>query len=282
MQIKVSNTILSAVIDTKGAELKQLLKGNQNYIWEIDTQYWDKTSPILFPIVGRLKSDTYTIDEKKYSLPRHGFARNFNFEMVNHSENEVVFRLIENEETLKIYPFQFELELKYILNENTLILKYSVKNKSKTLMPFSIGAHPAFALNTNLDAYTLVFDQEELLVRHELKNDYFSGATSQIPLQDHQLQLSYDLFEKDAIVLKSFQSKEIMLLKNQVPYLSFRLEDFPHLGIWTKANAPFLCIEPWQGFADHCDDSGEIFQKEGIIVLPPNEVFTNSFSITIL
>ncbi|MCL9808544.1 aldose 1-epimerase family protein [Flavobacterium luminosum] len=282
MQITVSNSILSAVIDTKGAELKQLLKGNQNYIWEIDTQYWDKTSPVLFPIVGRLKEDKYTINNKEYSLLRHGFARNFNFEMVNHSENQVVFRLSENEETLKVYPFQFELEMKYILIENTLTIQYSVKNNSETSMPFSIGAHPAFALDTNLEAYALVFDQEDSLIRHKLKNDYFSGDTSEILLQDHQLHLSDELFEKDAIVLKSFQSKEMTLLKNQVPYLSFQLEGFPHLGIWKKANAPFLCIEPWQGFADHCDDSGEIFQKEGIIVLPPNEVFTTSFSITIL
>lgn len=282
MQITVSNSIFSAVIDTKGAELKQLLKGNQNYIWEIDTQYWDKTSPVLFPIVGRLKDDKYTINNKEYSLPRHGFARNYNFEMLNHSENQVVFRLSENEETLKVYPFQFELEMKYILIENTLTIQYSVKNNSKTLMPFSLGGHPAFALHTNLEAYALVFDQEDSLIRHKLKNDYFSGDTFEILLQDHQLYLSDELFEKDAIVLKSFQSKEITLLKNQVPYLSFQLEGFPHLGIWKKANAPFLCIEPWQGFADHCDDSGEIFQKEGIIVLPPNEVFSTSFSITIL
>lgn len=282
MQITVSNSILSAVVDTKGAELKQLSKGNQNYIWEIDTQYWDKTSPVLFPIVGRLKDDKYTINNKEYSLPRHGFARNFNFEMVNHSENQVVFRLSENEETLKVYPFQFELEMKYILIENTLTIQYSVKNNSKTLMSFSIGAHPAFALDTNLEAYALVFDQEDSLIRHELKNDYFSGDTSEILLQDHQLYLSDELFEKDAIVLKSFQSKEMTLLKNQDPFLSFQLEGFPHLGIWKKANAPFLCIEPWQGFADHCDDSREIFQKEGIIVLPPNEVFTTSFSIIIL
>ena len=61
MIITIQNTKISASINSFGAELLTLKKGKTNYIWTVDTTYWNKTSPILFPIVGRLKKDVYTV-----------------------------------------------------------------------------------------------------------------------------------------------------------------------------------------------------------------------------
>ncbi len=281
MLITVTNNKISASIDSLGAELIRLEKDNQNYIWTVDETYWNKTSPILFPIVGRLKNDTYSIENKTYELPRHGFARNFEFQIVNQTESSVVFVLESNSETLKNYPFEFQLQLQYKLVGNELIMKYSVENKSKVSMPFSIGAHPAFTIEDSFSDYSLKFNQTEEFISYELNNEQFSNSFRKINSENGQINLNYSLFEKDALVFKHLQSNKLTLLKKNEPVLSVQFEEFPYLGIWTKPNAPFLCIEPWCGLADNVNHNGNIFEKEGINLLHPQEIFSRTIKITL-
>ena len=281
MIVTISNSIISASINTLGAELIRLEKDSKNYIWTVDETYWNKTSPILFPIVGRLKNDTYSIENKTYELPRHGFARNLEFQIVNQTESSVVFVLESNSETFKNYPFEFELRLEYELDENELKIKYSVENKSEATMPFSIGAHPAFAIENSFSDYSLKFNQTEEFISHELDNEQFSNSFRKINSENGQINLNYSLFEKDALVFKHLQSNKLTLLKKNEPVLSVQFEGFPYLGIWTTPNAPFLCIEPWCGLADNVNHNGNIFEKEGINLLHPQEFFSRTIKIKI-
>ena len=281
MIITLSNNKISASINTIGAELIRLEKDNQNYIWTVNETYWNKTSPILFPIVGRLKNDAYTIADKKYELPRHGFARNFEFQILNQTENSVVFVLESNSETLKNYPFEFKLQLEYELDGNELKMNYSVENRSEVTMPFSIGAHPAFAIEDSFSDYSLQFNEAEEFVSYELENEQFNNSFRKINSENGQINLNYSLFEKDALVFKHLQSNKLTLLKKNEPVLSVQFEGFPYLGIWTKPNAPFLCIEPWCGLADNVNHNGNIFEKEGINLLHPQEIFSRRIKITL-
>lgn len=282
MNITIYNHQIKATINTLGAELIQLEKENHNYIWTIDETYWNKTSPILFPIVGRLKNDTYTIEGKTYELPRHGFARNFEFELENQTENTVVLLFTENQETLKHYPFQFELRLKYEIIENSLKINYSILNKSQETMPFSIGAHPAFAIDGLFSDYTLDFNQSENFISYELEKEQFNNSFKKIPSENGKINLDYALFEKDALVFKHLKSNTLTLLRKNQPYISVEFKGFPYLGIWTKPNAPFLCIEPWCGLADNINHNGNIYQKEGIQLLDNNTEFQREINITLL
>ncbi len=282
MIITLSNNKISASINTIGAELIRLEKDNQNYIWTVNETYWNKTSPILFPIVGRLKNDAYTIADKKYELPRHGFARNFEFQILNQTENSVVFVLESNSETLKNYPFEFKLQLEYELDGNELKMKYSVENRSEVTMPFSIGAHPAFAIEDAFSDYSLQFNEAEEFVSYELENEQFSNSFRKINSENGQINLNYSLFEKDALVFKHLKSNELILLNKNKPVLSVQFEGFPYLGIWTKPNAPFLCIEPWCGLADNVNHNGNIFEKESIQLLEKNCVFQREIIISLL
>ncbi|MCL9807555.1 aldose 1-epimerase family protein [Flavobacterium amniphilum] len=282
MTIRLKHLDTYVSINPFGAELVEFQSKGKNYIWTIDEQFWNKTSPVLFPIVGRLKNDIYTLSCKQYSLPRHGFARNYEFEVLQKSESSVTFSLKENEKTLLEYPFRFELILEYTLSNNTLEIKYTVRNNSEGEMPFSIGAHPAFKIGSHFEDYGLLFENDHVLISHELENENFSGKTYPIKLQNGSLPLSYSYFEKDAIVLKQFNSKKITILKNNIPYLAVTVDGFPNLGVWTKPDAPFLCIEPWNGFADNANTSGDIFKKEGITILKKEEEFTASITISIL
>ena len=267
MQTIIQNASLKAVIKHKGAELSSLEKDGENYIWDIDTRFWDKTSPVLFPVIGALKNEEFEYDEKKYTLPRHGFAREKEFEIISKTEDSVVFSLKYDEETMEIYPFLFELQIAYRIENSELFVKYTVVNLDQKKLYYSIGAHPAFKIEGNFEEYSLQFDSNETLVTHKLDNNLFNGKTVDVPLKNSFLLLSYQLFENDAIVLKNYTTTSLQLLYYNQPKFKVKFSDFPYLGIWTKKDAPFICIEPWRGIADNTTASGKIEEKEGIEIV---------------
>ncbi|MFV8366325.1 aldose 1-epimerase family protein [Flavobacterium sp. XS1P27] len=283
MTTTIKNSILTAEIKHFGAELISL-KTNQNteYIWEGNPKFWGKHSPILFPIVGTLKNNSFHYDGMEYHLSRHGFARDMEFELIHSTENSATFSIQSSEETLKVYPFEFELQLIYALEENNLSIAYKVINKGKNTMPFSIGAHPAFALPNQFENYTIAFEKEEPLEYYLLEDDLISNKTKKLDVTNKKIPLTYVLFENDALIFKTLQSNSLTILENENPILRVHFEDFPSLGIWTKMNAPFLCIEPWFGYSDTNENSGNLFEKEGIQVLESNATFHSKFSIEIL
>ncbi|MBG6188856.1 aldose 1-epimerase family protein [Flavobacterium sp. CAN_S2] len=283
MTTTIKHGNLSAEIKHFGAELISL-KTNQNreYIWEGNPEYWGKHSPILFPIVGTLKNNSFQYNGMEYHLSRHGFARDMEFKLIDVMQNSATFSIQSSEETLKVYPFEFELQLIYTLEENNLSIAYKVINKGKSTMPFSIGAHPAFALPNHFENYTIAFEKEEPLEYYLLESDLISNKTKKLEVQNKQIPLTYELFKNDALIFKKLQSNALTILENENPVLRVHFEDFPSLGIWTKMNASFLCIEPWFGYSDTNGNSGNLFEKEGIQILESNRTFHSKFSIEIL
>ena len=283
MTTTISNVNISAQINHIGAELCSL-KNNKNkeFIWDGNPAFWGKHSPVLFPIVGTLKNNRYNYQGKEYNLLRHGFAREIEFQVIEKYENSVTFSLTSSTETRKVYPFNFELQICYSVEENKLNIDYKVFNNNNSILPFSIGAHPAFALPKSFDSYTLAFDNNEVLMSYELENDLLSDTTRIIEMTDNEVPLRYSLFDKDALIFKKLESKSITILEDNNPMLRVRFDNFPNLGIWTKNNAPFLCIEPWVGYSDTIHTSGNILEKEGIQLLEAKQSLRYNFSIEIL
>jgi galactose mutarotase-like enzyme len=215
-------------------------------------------------------------------LSRHGFARDFEFELVSQTESKVIFSLQSSTETKSIYPFDFELQIQYTLAENELAIAYKILNKTDETMPFSIGAHPAFALSESFDNYSLAFEFEEQLKSYSLENDLLSEKTTLIPMYQNQLTLNYSLFENDALIFKALQSKKITILENGTPLLDFHFKDFKNFGIWTKVNAPFICLEPWLGYSDTFTSNGNLEEKEAIQFVEAQKEFSCTFKIEIL
>lgn len=283
MTTTISNSYLKASIKHAGAELFSIQDHqNKEYIWEGNPSFWGKHSPVLFPIVGTLKNNTYTIDGKEYHLSRHGFARDMEFQLVDHTEDSATFSLSSNVETLQKFPFNFELQLIYTLQEKELTLSYKVINTGATRIPFSIGAHPAIALPNDFETYSFEFEKEEVLKYNLLENDLISNTTKTLETTSNLVPLSYKLFENDALVFKTLESNSLTILENSKPYVKVNFEDFPSLGIWTKEKAPFICIEPWFGYSDTAENSGDLFEKEGILILDAHQTFQSKFSIQIL
>jgi galactose mutarotase-like enzyme len=279
----ITNGNFSASINHLGAELFSFKNTDTNleYIWDANPDFWAKHSPILFPIVGTLKNDSYQYNGANYSLSRHGFARDKMFALINKSENSVTFSIQETAESLAIYPFNFELQIKYTLELTGIQISYTVINKGNSELPFSIGAHPAFALVGDFENYSIEFEKDETLTYHLLEDNLIADTTVNLEAADKIVPLNYELFKNDALIFKKLESKSITILKNSLPYIKVKFSDFPQLGIWTKVNAPFICIEPWFGYSDTKSSSGNLFEKEGIQILAPNTQFNAAFSIEI-
>ena len=283
MKIILSNSELTATINSFGAELISLKSNsNREYIWEGNPDYWGKHSPILFPIVGSLKNNSYRFNNSIFHLPRHGFAREMNFDIVEQSNEKVVFSLKETAATIEKYPFKFELQISYTLTNSELKIGFNVINNNSFSMPFSIGAHPAFAIANNFENYELLFEKSENLIVSKLENDLISNTAYKLPIENNSLPLTYSLFENDALIFKTIESKSVTITENEIPFLKVHFNDFPSLGIWTKSQAPFICIEPWIGYADTVENNGNLEEKEGIKILGVNQTFETNYLIEIL
>lgn len=272
--IILENDQLRATIASKGAELQSLSSKTTGleYMWNA-AAVWPKFSPVLFPIVGGLKEETYYFNDAPYKLPRHGFARDKTFAAEKISDSEAVFTITEDEQTLQVYPFAFKLTLRYQLTDNNISCTYEVYNTGNEALLFSVGAHPAFAVpltaGTSYNDYYLEFNTHEQLQRWKLQ-DGFIAPPEPLPTTGDKLQLDKSLFYNDAIVLKSMQSNIITIASNKHTHgLHFTFNDFPFFGIWAAKDADFVCLEPWCGIADGIDHNQQLKDKEGIVSIEP-------------
>ncbi|MES2829290.1 MAG: aldose 1-epimerase family protein [Bacteroidota bacterium] len=287
--IYLENNFIKASFSPEGAELQSLINKHNgtNYLWSGNKDFWGKFSPVLFPIVGGLKDNTYYFEDVPYHLSRHGFARDSKFTTSKMSESEVIFSLTETAGTMKNYPFKFNLEVSYKLEKNVLKCNYCVENTSdRTNMFFSIGGHPAFSVDVNEQVdysdYYLKFNADEELIYHKIYNDLISDEIDKIKLDGRKLPLAYELFYNDALVFKSLKSNQISLRNNKNSnQLDFNFEDFPYFGIWAAKNANFICLEPWCGIADTESHNQNLISKEGIRSLGPTEKFTRTWSVSL-
>lgn len=287
----ISNEHLKIDILSKGAEIQSIYNKKLflEYIWEGDPAFWGKRSPVLFPIVGSLKNDTYYYENKAYQMGRHGFARDMDFTVTDQTASSVCFTLVRTDAMLEKYPFQFRFDIIYTLVESQLQVTYRVVNKGEIneRLYFSVGGHPAFKLplltGTSYTDYYLEFNKIENAGRWGITNDGLIRDTP-LPLMENtnQLRLDKRLFYTDAIVLKDLRSDKVKLVCDHAgQLLEFDFTGFPYLGIWAAKDADFVCIEPWCGIADNEHTNQQLADKEGINVLDSTDQFERTWKLTV-
>ncbi len=270
-QFSLSNDQTSIIVDSHWAELISLKKNDIEYLYSKQPGFWQRQSPILFPIVGWLKWGQYEYDSKIYSLPQHGFARDMEWECRIEDESKIICVLRSNEEIFSKYPFDFELILSYTIYESTLYTEYTIRNTSeRNGLIASIGAHPAFAIESDISEYSLYFPLDTELSIDQLEW-WLLASEKNITLENHTLTLSEELFSQDALILRNLKTTRIQLLHDGKVVFTFDRGNFPHFGIWKQKDAPFICLEPWHGFADTKDSSGIFTEKEWLFALEPYE-----------
>jgi galactose mutarotase-like enzyme len=285
----LENEVLKVEVASKGAELQSIFNKvlNIEYLWNADPAFWAKHSPVLFPIIGNLKNNTYFYQGKSYQLPRHGFARDMEFEVEKQNAKEILLLLRNNAETKRNYPFDFEFRIRYQVSGDELSTEYLVTNTGKDMLLFSVGGHPAFRLpltnNTQFSDYYLRFEEQENLDRWPISKDGLILPQPIPVLKDsNRLNLNKSLFYQDALVFKYPASSAISLVSSKTTHgIQFEMGEFPFLGIWSAKDADFICIEPWCGIADAVSSNQQLEQKEGIEKSAPGKVFGRQWRIKV-
>jgi galactose mutarotase-like enzyme len=280
---QIENSYFTVQLTSTGAEMKRLFAKpwHRELLWvpldEKARKVWSRSSPILFPIVGKLKDDTYTLQGKTYQMSQHGFARDLKFKCLACDGYEAEFFLEADQETFKLYPFCFELRVKYVLEDQFLKIFYEVKNVDRQDIYFSIGAHPAFETSTLAD-YEIQFEVQES--KYFQINNGFVDWDKSISLDSVVLSPTKKLFAEDALIFKDLKSKYIDLV-NTKRHETIRINgtNTPFLGIWGKESVPFICLEPWYGVSDEALHDQNLETKKGIQKLEMGKTFHFTYSI---
>lgn len=285
MNYQLANDYLVVTVKAEGAEVTSVKsREGLEYIWCGDRKYWARHAPVLFPIIGKVLDNTYTVHDKTYHLTQHGFARDEVFKLVKQTEKMLVFKLEASEKTKERYPFEFSLSITYSLEANRLKVGYEVVNKGKETMPFTIGAHPAFNCpmveGECLEEYYIEFEKEEeatrLIVTPEV---YLSGETTSYVVKAIDLTASF--FSEDAVMLTNLKSSYLALKGRRHKHsVTLHSKDFPFLGIWSPVEgAPFVCLEPWMGHTDYVTNDKELAKKRDFIQLGAEEQFNAAYEL---
>jgi galactose mutarotase-like enzyme len=291
----ISNGTLTVQISAHGAELQSIHKDGKEYLWQGDAKFWGRRSPVLFPCVGRVWNDHYRHLGNTYQIGQHGFARDMDFGLTYKGGDGAVYWLESTPDTLSRFPFPFRLLIGYLLEGNSIVVKWRVENTGALEMPFQIGAHPAF--------YYPQFDPS---VPERGYFQFERAAASQTPLAytspvekgcasperhpltldaDGRMPLNVHTFDCDTYIFEDKQLRRVTLLdRERHPYVSLEF-DTPLVALWSPTKAhpdcPFVCIEPWYGRCDRVGYEGEWKDREWMQKLAPGEVFDVSYRITI-
>ena len=266
---------ITATIKAHGAELCSLRNAEgTELLWQAGPE-WPRHAPLLFPIVGRLKNDTLRHDGKTYPMTQHGFARDLRFDWIERGPDSCKLMLANSTATSSHYPFAFQVAVAYLATGSDLDVTLEISNIGTETLPASIGAHPAFnwPLLPGLakEAYRLVFSQDEIAPIRRLKNGLMRATPEPSPVTGKTMALSDRLFDDDAVILDRPASRQVRYTADRGPFIELSWEGFRELGVWSKPGAPFLCIEPWHGFASPSDFDGEFSEKPGIMHIAPAE-----------
>ncbi len=287
---ELKNDGVEIKVHSKGAELKSLknpVTGTE-YLWQGDPAFWNRSSPILFPFVGKTDRNEFRTKGKTYSMTQHGFARDMEFELLSRTEDEIWFVLKDSEETRQKYPYGFTLKLGYRLFDNGVEVCWQVENEEEEELPFSIGGHPAFYCpieeGTAQTDYLLRFDCKDRVVCTRISDEGLALNEEDVyPLRDGFLPITEHLFDHDALVIENRQAKEVAFCrKDGTAYLTVKMEA-PLFGVWSPPtkNAPFICIEPWYGRCDRAGYEGDLKDREWGNLLAPGGVWKASYRILI-
>ena len=290
MIYSIENKILKATVDTSGAQLQSIYSKatETEYLWQGDPAYWAGRAYNLFPTIGRMYKNTYTYDGNEYSLRCHGIARYRAFQLTDRTATKLTFRLTEDEDSLKEYPFKFEFFIRYELKEATLEISLIVKNTDEKELIFALGGHPGFNVpfgNGAFEDYYLEFSEKTKVLFHTLSESKFmTGEKLPLPLTEGgRLPLRHELFDNDAAILGN-TCREISLKSKADPrYITVKYPDFRYLGVWhtPETDAPFVCIEPWSALPATDGVITDLSAKEDMTRLAPGKTYKTSWSIEI-
>lgn len=283
----IKNESLTVEINSKGSELWSIKKGNTEYLWQGDATYWGNRATTLFPYIARSNQGKYTVYGKEYELPIHGFAKVSEFFVKSHTDNELVLEIVQNDETLAMYPFNFSFCMTFTLENDKIIQKYTVENRDEKVMFFGVGGHTGFnvPLDEGIDFtdYELEFNEKFTPTQIVFDEDKLVTDKTKVLDFNKSMKLQHNLFDDDAILLKNMPKTVELLSKKGEKTVKVSYPSMDYLAIWHKPNtdAPYVCIEPWSSTPARGDRIEDLEKQENLVSLEPKKIYENIWTIEI-
>lgn len=293
MLVKLHDSKATAVIDSIGAQLISFKdSADTEYLWQRDPQFWNKCSPLLFPIVGNCRNDRTYLEGQMWNIPKHGFCREMDFTVTGQTTTSVTFEIRDTEETKKVYPYSFCLSLSYTLTDGSLFMEYRVSNNDERTIYYCLGAHPAFNCpmedHALFEDYDLVFEKEETassMVYDSTHLEFNPENRIEQLNESRVLPLSRELFRNNAVYFDNLKSRKVSLVnRNTSRGVEVSFPGFETVAFWTPypEEAPFVCVEPWNGSAVYATEDNEFIHKNHVQTLSPGNTKSYGLSIRIL
>ena len=293
MLVTIFDSNGSAVIDSIGAQLISYKDSTgKETIWQRDPKFWNRCSPLLFPIVGNCRNNKTIIEGKSYCIEKHGFCRDVDFQVTRQSDTAVTFEIHDTEETKAVYPYSFSLSLTYVMENGMLSMEYRVANTDDRTIYYCIGAHPGFNCpmeeGASFNDYELVFEEDETVssMVYDLENLQFDPS-HRIPRLDHsrRLPLTREMFKDDAVYFDDLKSRKVSIIhKDSSHGIEVGFPGFDTVAFWTPypAEAPFLCVEPWNGSGVYATEDDEFVHKNHVQKLEAGKSKTYGLTIRMI
>ena len=254
-------------LGTLGAECLAWSIGGRDLLWTRDAAFWDRVAPVLFPVCGWTRQAEIRVGGRSYPLGLHGFAPQSRFRVDTVGADHACLVLRDDDQTRALFPFSFELSVTYRLEELALSVVIEIRNRGRQPLPYATGLHPGFRIDPTRPV-AVVFDEPEIPeVPVIAPGGLFSAQRRGIPLKGCRLELTPETFAKEALCFVPARSRGLKLELGDGTGLRAEFPGFSNLVLWSRPGAPFLCVEPWTGFGDPDDFTGDIFQKPGMRLL---------------
>ncbi len=285
--ITIENDRFAASIALMGAELRSLQDKatGREIMWSGDSSVWDGSAPILFPFVGTLRNGRTAIHGKVYEMPMHGLVRIRPAEVIEQGADRAVLAFYSDAETLVHYPFEFVLKVEFKLEADGLTIRYAVHNPDSEEMLFAIGSHPALALDQNQFAredYFIEFEQPETLDLYGMSNKRFVRKQMQYLEEEDRIPLTQTLFNDGFLLFTNIRSGLLRLKsKGTSSCLRVDLGGAPHLALWAKPGAAYVCVEPWYSYDPLPGGDGSFENRPGMMRLSGGNTFATGYAIRV-
>ena len=263
-----------ARVALQGGELLGWRAGGRDLLWTPDPAIWPRSAPILFPIVGWARDGLIRVDGQSYPLGVHGFASYMPFECENVADDRATLVLLDGPHTRALFPFSFRLSVTFTLTPDSLDCSLVVSNSGDKILPYAIGLHPGFAwpMAGSAAPHRIIFaEREQPRVPVIAPGGLFSQSMRPVPLAGCELALDAALFAQEALCFLNARSTALIYDNGAGTQLRVEHTNMPHIALWARPPAPFLCIESWTGYGDPEGFAGDLRDKPSMLLLRPGQ-----------
>jgi galactose mutarotase-like enzyme len=252
----------ASFVPEKGGMGSSLVIGGREMLFQHDF-FWERQAekipggwPFLFPICGRLERGgqvgQYLCDGRLRQMLSHGFGPRIPWKVVETDrEDTMILQLTDTESTRQMYPFRFEVLLTYRAEKDALACEQIYSNRGNVPMPYYAGFHPYFRIpgpGAGKEKVLLDYKPVRAFKYNERLTD-LAGETAVPRLPAAVTDPAIN--ERITRVGEDRETKLVLPDGLTIHMAAEGVEDpdlFPYIQLYTMADKPFFCVEPWMGF----------------------------------